>query len=258
VEASTQRRRQLWRGILIGAAVTLAFVAVVAIPLALAHRQDLPLERWYGNAAVSLISRIESLSVGSPPSSRARGSESGRLAFTGSCASCHGAKGDGRGVFGPTTYPPATDLTTSDAKEKSDAQLFAITKNGLGFTAMPAFGAQYSDQEIWGFVTYIRQLQSGGASPVNIEPPTSAQLALADPTGDQVHRGAAIYFAQGCQYCHGAVGGAPGELALRGRSEIEAVRSGRPGMPAYPATAITAAELADLRAYLATFAGGGR
>ena len=79
----------------------------------------------------------------------------------GSCAECHGSTGDGKGVFGAATYPPATDLTSHDVVEKSDAELFWITKNGLNFTAMPGFGDQYSDQDIWNIVAYMRSLQNG-------------------------------------------------------------------------------------------------
>ena len=64
-----------------------------------------------------------------------------------------------------------------------------------------------------------------------------------------------MYFAQGCQLCHGAVGNAPGEPALRER-ESEAIRGGRAGMPAYDDSRITASELNDLIAYLGTFPGG--
>ena len=50
----------------------------------------------------------------------------------------------------------------------------------------------------------------------NVASKTFAQLEVADPNGDAVERGAAAYFAQGCQSCHGQVGDAPGNLGLRG------------------------------------------
>jgi mono/diheme cytochrome c family protein len=108
--------------------------------LLIAHRQDLPLETKYGSYAVSIAARLGAATVGAPPTQAFRGADSGRAAFTGSCASCHGANGDGKGVFGQATYPPATDLTNNDAREKCDAELFWITKTGLSFTGMPGFG----------------------------------------------------------------------------------------------------------------------
>jgi mono/diheme cytochrome c family protein len=58
-----------------------------------------------------------------------RATTAGRFEYSGSCASCHGATGDGRGVFGQTTYPLPTDLTSAEAMALSEAQLFWITKN---------------------------------------------------------------------------------------------------------------------------------
>jgi mono/diheme cytochrome c family protein len=233
----------------------LVTIVVVALPLALTHRKDLPLERIYGDAAVSIVSRILGGDGPNPVADNPRSRSVGRAAYTGSCAVCHGAKGDGRGVFGATTYPDATDFTSAAAKSKTDAQLFWIVKNGLGFTAMPAFGGQYKDDEIWAIVVYIRALQQGSASALSIPAPSVAQLAGADPSGDRRARGAAIYFAQGCHLCHGPEGDAPGDLGLRGRIETEIVRNGDDrGMPAYGKDLISDAELADLEAYLLRFA----
>ena len=236
-----------------GAAVALVLVLAVGLPLALTHRQDLPLERVYGDAAVLVVSRVLGGDAANPVANDPRALSTGRTAYTGSCAVCHGAKGDGRGVFGRTTYPDATDLT--GVKNKSDAQLFWIIKNGLGFTAMPAFGGQYKDDEIWAMVAYIRALQRGTATVLSIPEPTAAQLAAADPAGSRQTRGAAIYFALGCHLCHGPEGDAPGDLSIRGRIETEIVRKGDDrGMPAYGKDVISDAELADLETYLLRFA----
>jgi mono/diheme cytochrome c family protein len=180
----------------------------------------------------------------------------------GSCAECHGANGDGKGVFGAATYPPATDLTNGDPKEMTDAQLAWIVKNGLSFTAMPAFGAQYNDQDMLSLVAYIRSLQSPTATPqaaITIPTPSVEQLGAADPMGSAVQRGAAVYFALGCAECHGATGNAPGDLRLRrgGGAVTEAVRSGRRGMPAYSFAILSDPGLRDLAAYLNTIGTSG-
>lgn len=233
----------------------LVIVLVVALPFALTHRQDLPLERVYGDAAVSLVSRVLGGDATNPVANDQRALVTGRAAYTGSCAVCHGAKGDGRGAFGRITYPDATDFTSDAAKSKTDAQLFWIVKNGLGFTAMPAFGGQYNDADIWAIVAYIRHLQSGSASALSIPEPSLAQLAAADPSASRQTRGAAIYFALGCHLCHGPDGDAPGDLSILGRIETEIVRRGSDrGMPAYGKDLISDAELADLETYLLRFA----
>jgi len=244
-------------GAVIGAAGALALVLWLAPPLALLHHHDLPFERLYGNAAVTLAARLGGAGNRAGPSVTGAGPVvRGREAYTGSCASCHGDKGDGRGVWGQASYPPATDLTAQTVRVKTDAQLFWIVKNGLGFAGMPAFGGQYSDENVWSLVTYMRVLQQRQGSPPAIPTPTTEQLSAADPGGDSVQRGAAVYFAQGCHFCHGPIGDAPANLGLFGDEDItKPVREGdRDGMPFYSSDRITDAELADLAAYFRTFA----
>jgi len=160
---------------LIGLVVGLIAAALVGLfvvaPRAL-QRQPGALEQWYGGNAVNIVARMNGVSGTNPVGSNPRTLDTGRMAYTGSCAECHGARGDGKGVFGQSTFPPATDLTTADVKGKSDGELFWIVKNGLGFTAMPGYASQYSDNDIWALVSYVRSLQ-GRQQPAQL-PPTRA------------------------------------------------------------------------------------
>ena len=246
-----------WRSLLVGAVagvlVLFGLLAVVGAPLALTHRHDLPFEQQFGHGMIAIAARLGAGSASNPVANNPRAVAAGRDAYTGSCAECHGAAGDGKGAFGQSTYPAATDLTSHDVVGKSDAELFWITRNGLSFTGMPGFGDVYNDQDIWSIVSYLRVLQGGQASAVNVPTPSPSQVAQADPRGTAEQRGAAVYFAEDCQACHGPTGNAPGNLALRGAGETGAIRRGRPGMPAYGADRISDAQLADLEAYLRTF-----
>jgi len=258
-EQPRARRGRTLLGVLIGSILTLILVVIVGMPLAIGHRQDLPLERLYGDLAVSLAVKAQAGSATNPVAQNGRALETGRLAYTGSCAVCHGAAGDGKGTFGTTLYPPATNLQQHDTQARSDAELFWIIKNGLSFLGMPGFSDRYDDTQIWALVAYTRALGSAQRRAAELPPPvTDAQLAVANYAGDPPQRGAAIYFAQGCALCHGAVGNAPGELGLRnGREAAEAVRRGRRGMPVYDQVAISDTELNDLIAYVNTFRGRG-
>ena len=64
----------------------------------------------------------------------------------------------------------------------------------------------------------------------------------------------AVYHAQGCHLCHGAVGHAPGDLSVH-EGDAETIRRGKSGMPAYGTDRLSAAELTDLLAYMRTFTG---
>jgi mono/diheme cytochrome c family protein len=286
-----RRTRGFWVGLGVGIFGLLFLGVFVGGPFVLAKRGDLPLERLYGDVAVTIASRIGGGNQPNPVANDRRALMAGRDAYTGSCSVCHGATGDGRGVFGTSSYPNATDLRGRDAAEKTDAQTFWIIKNGLNFTGMPGFADQYSDQDIWSLVTYLGALRdpsrapaadTGGPGPgpgvpgapggppgqpqgrgggpafqlavPEIAAPTADQLGRADAfSTDPVARGAALYFAQGCHTCHGALGDAPGNLGLPrggGPEAVRAIREGRPGMPNYSPTLLTDAELGDLQAYL--------
>ncbi len=135
-------------GLIIGGVGTILLVVLAGMPLALGHRNNLPLEQLYGNMAVSLAVKLQAGSAQNPLAENVRAQAAGRLAYTGSCSICHGVNGDGKGAFGQAIYPPATDLRAHDTQEKSDAELFWIIKNGLSFAGMPGFGQQYNDQAI--------------------------------------------------------------------------------------------------------------
>jgi mono/diheme cytochrome c family protein len=255
-----QRRWPLFlTGLLLGVLSVIVILSLVILPLAVGHRSDLPLERLYGDVAVSIAAKVHAGSQSNPVAANARAVQEAQSAYL-TCAQCHGPTGKGNGVYGHATYPNATDLTTGDAKEKSDAELFWITKNGLSFTGMPAFGDQFSDQEIWQLVTYMRALQNGQAPAAAAIPTASAQqLTAANPAGTLPQQGAAIYFAQGCQACHGAVGNAPRNLAIRNSREVaQVVRNGSEGMPKYGTDQISDADLQALIAYVGTFNNTGR
>ncbi len=241
-------------GIVLGMLLTALIFAIGVLPWAVGHRNDLPLERLYGDMAVSLAARLHAGNATNPVAQNSRGLSEGQSSYL-TCAQCHGPTGKGDGVYGHGTYPNATDLTGGDTKEKSDAELFWITKNGLSFAGMPAFGGQFNDQEIWQLVSYMRALQNGQAgAPVAVPTASAQQLAYPNPAGSLPEQGAAIYFAQGCQACHGPTGNAPRNLAIRDtREATQVVRNGRQGMPAYGQDRISDADLQKLIAYMDTF-----
>ena len=259
----TPSRGMGWTKYLAGAIVALLVAglvgAVAAGPLVLTHRQDLPLERAFGKFAVTSAAWLSAGTQTNPVAGDTRAAQTGRSAYTGSCSQCHGATGDGKGVLGQATYPPATDLTGEDAQELSDAELFWILKNGLSFTGMPGYADQYPDNDLWSIVSYLKTLKGGqGQAAVAVPTPSVVQLSLADPRGDAPSRGAAQYFALDCAACHGPVGDAPGNLRLRGGGEMaQAIRGGRRGMPAYGTDVLSDAQLSDLAAYVSATAGAG-
>jgi mono/diheme cytochrome c family protein len=78
------------------------------------------------------------------------------------CASCHGSKGNGKGPLGATLSPRPADFTDAKRmKKRTDAQLFAVIKEGGlagGLNAsMAGYAGTLSDDQIKELVVYIRK-----------------------------------------------------------------------------------------------------
>lgn len=78
------------------------------------------------------------------------------------CASCHGNDGRGNTEIGRNLYPKAPDMTLQETQRLSDGELFAIIKNGVRLTGMPAWGSPGSaeDPQSWKLVLFIRHLRN--------------------------------------------------------------------------------------------------
>jgi mono/diheme cytochrome c family protein len=252
-------------GVVLGA-LLVAVVGLLTAPVFLSHRGDWPFERVVAEAAKELAVPRSASDLKPPGPLNTRGLlNRGREAYTGSCATCHGATGDGHGFFGAGLYPEATDLRAHVTQEKTDGELFWIIKNGLSFGGMPAFGEQFNDEGIWAMVGYLRTFNPESGStlqPLAIVAPTPEEIAFADPhSQDPAARGAAIFLSQGCQGCHGAKGVAPGDLTLyterKSLSNVaeltKALREPANGMPKSNIGLKQQQDLEDLLAYTQTF-----
>ena len=75
------------------------------------------------------------------------------------CFVCHGAEGKGDGPASKATPTIPSDL--SDATRAgllSDADRFAVMRNGIPGTSMPASGANLNDTQIWRILAYVETL----------------------------------------------------------------------------------------------------
>src|SRR5882724_11277355 len=75
------------------------------------------------------------------------------------CARCHGQANGHISILGSSFYPPVPQLP-GHPSDRSDAELFWIVKHGVRNTAMPAWGKQLSDNDIWQVVGLIKNFDS--------------------------------------------------------------------------------------------------
>jgi high-affinity iron transporter len=91
----------------------------------------------------------------SDPAARERGA---RL-FARHCALCHGERGDGRGVRRLGLSTPPRDLTDPRWQGRtSPLKMFAVLREGVPGTAMPAWSGTLSPDDTWDVVAHVRSL----------------------------------------------------------------------------------------------------
>jgi cbb3-type cytochrome c oxidase subunit III len=86
----------------------------------------------------------------------------GKQLFTKNCQSCHGALGKGDGKGGAALKPPPADLTDDMWKHGStDAEVFAVIRDGAKGTGMRGFAGRMTTKELWTVLNYVRTLGPG-------------------------------------------------------------------------------------------------
>jgi mono/diheme cytochrome c family protein len=81
----------------------------------------------------------------------------GRERYTISCAVCHGAAGDGKGITSKYGLNGAASYHVDRLRQETDGQLFDTISNGKG--QMLGYGYNVTIDDRWRIVMYIRALQ---------------------------------------------------------------------------------------------------
>ena len=79
------------------------------------------------------------------------------------CADCHGRPDNPESDYGRSFYPRAPQFMKT-RPFRPENQNFYIIKNGVRWTAMPAWGNIMADSEIWQVVTFLNRLDNLPAS----------------------------------------------------------------------------------------------
>jgi mono/diheme cytochrome c family protein len=88
----------------------------------------------------------------------------GKQMFASYCMVCHGLDGQNTGVpFAKTIAPAVPSLASPEIQAYSDGQLKWIIKNGLYPSGMPPSTGDFSDDDMWRMVAYIRHLPAKGS-----------------------------------------------------------------------------------------------
>lgn len=99
----------------------------------------------------------------------------GRERYTISCAVCHGAVGDGKGITSKYGLNGAANYHTDRIRDMTDGEIFNTISNGKGQMLGYAYNISIDDR--WRIIMYIRALQrSQNATLADATPQEQAQL----------------------------------------------------------------------------------
>ena len=93
----------------------------------------------------------------------------GKALYADKCANCHGEKGDGKGPEAEMyAVPPSSFTDVHMMGEMTDGEIFwKITE---GRRPMPSFKKQYTDEQRWELVNYVRTFSK--AASASSKPPS--------------------------------------------------------------------------------------
>ncbi|HZP57135.1 MAG TPA: copper resistance protein CopC [Dehalococcoidia bacterium] len=101
--------------------------------------------------------------AGNPVKPTQQSVDAGRALFQQNCTVCHGVDGRGDGPQAASLDPAPSDFRLHTPYH-TDQQFFGFIANGYPGSAMPAWRAQFSDEDIWNLVNFLRAAFPGEAS----------------------------------------------------------------------------------------------
>jgi cytochrome c oxidase cbb3-type subunit 2 len=145
----------------------------------------------------------------------------GKTLYAQNCASCHGEKGDGKGICSAFLIPSPRNFTTAHYRLRStptgslptDADLFRAVSLGLAGTPMPPWKWLLDETDRWALVEYVKTLSPQFADPTQ-DRTTLVELGSAPARNESaIAEGKTLYGKLSCASCHGESGQGDGPSA---------------------------------------------
>jgi mono/diheme cytochrome c family protein len=112
---------------------------------------------WWLDAGSTRSIKHHAAGIRPPPLDNPAMVQEGFKHYDEMCVQCHGAPGKPPDELSKGLWPEAPGLTMV-ISDWTPAQLFWITKNGIKFSAMPAWGPTHSDDKIWAITAFLEKL----------------------------------------------------------------------------------------------------
>jgi mono/diheme cytochrome c family protein len=142
--------------------------------------------------------------------------DQGKAIFVRECMVCHGDAGRGQGPYRAELQPGPPDFGDGGYGDYTDADYFWRISEGVPWSAMPAWKLQYSEEDRWKVVHYIRTMFTQTEDPPPA-PPEGEDFAYPDfyrmsarfPEDVSYERGKMVFLTN-CAHCHGLAGDGQG------------------------------------------------
>lgn len=103
--------------------------------------------------------------------------------YAANCFDCHGAEARGDGPHGMHLDPAPTDLRSPDSRALGREMLFALVRDGISGTGMPAFSDLLSEDEIRATLDHVDSLAAGTAATCQDGSGSDSEAAGVSSTG---------------------------------------------------------------------------
>jgi mono/diheme cytochrome c family protein/ketosteroid isomerase-like protein len=140
----------------------------------------------------SIAARMADVSV--PDLEDPRRIRLGAVNYSAMCTGCHLAPGVDDTEIRPGLYPMPPDLTR--LADQDPKRSFWIIKHGIKMSAMPAWGTNHTDEQIWNMVAFLQKLPG-------MTPEQYAALGGKPPAEDEGHMHAGMEDEEGGGHSHG-------------------------------------------------------
>lgn len=158
------RETTTMRNVLLGIAVTLGALAlgcgIFAFLGLLNTGADLKpggLETTIASGALDAAVKRRAGGIANPVPASDDNLLEGMTLYSMNCAGCHGTLDRTPSKLGPDFYPPVPQIIM-DPMDDPEWYIYYITKHGVRFTGMPAWGRHLKDEEIWKMAAFLSRL----------------------------------------------------------------------------------------------------
>lgn len=122
-------------------------------------------EEWAAQTSLHAALKRETQNLTNPIATTDENLLAGIKSYGQNCAICHGAADAKPSTLAKGFYIKSPQLAKDGVEDDPEATTFWKLKHGIRFTAMPAFGENLSDDELWKIAVFLKHMDKLPAAP---------------------------------------------------------------------------------------------